>query len=141
LRGVQILFHNSFLWKIISKDEECTRCAAFHIDISFFGSEWLSRYSHSLRAGRSAYRIPVWARYFAPVQNCPGANPAFYTMGTGSFLGVNRPGRGVDHPQHHRRGQRKSGAKHLLNSVTSWTVPGSILPLNLLFISFFKEAQ
>ena len=25
------------------------------------------------------------------------AHPAFYTMGTGSFPGVNRPGRGVDH--------------------------------------------
>ena len=26
------------------------------------------------------------------------AYPASYTMGTGSFLGVKRPGRGVDHP-------------------------------------------
>ena len=27
----------------------------------------------------------------------PGAYPASYTMGTVSFPGVNRPGRGVDH--------------------------------------------
>ena len=28
----------------------------------------------------------------------PGAHPASYTMGTGSFPGVKGPGRGVDHP-------------------------------------------
>jgi hypothetical protein len=28
----------------------------------------------------------------------PGAHPASYTMGTGSFPQVNHPGRGVDHP-------------------------------------------
>jgi len=36
------------------------------------------------------------ARFSAPVQTCPGAHPASYTMGTGSFLGVKRPERG--HP-------------------------------------------
>ena len=34
----------------------------------------------------------------ASVQTGPGAHPASYTMGTGSFPGVKRPGRGVDHP-------------------------------------------
>ena len=38
------------------------------------------------------------ARFSAPVQPGPGAYPASYTMGTGSFSGVKRPGRGVDHP-------------------------------------------
>ena len=38
------------------------------------------------------------ARFSAPVQTDPGAQPAFYTMGTGSFPGVKRLGRGVDHP-------------------------------------------
>ena len=37
-------------------------------------------------------------RFSAPVQTGPGAHPASYTMGTGSFPGVKRPGRGVDHP-------------------------------------------
>ena len=32
------------------------------------------------------------------VQTGPGAHPASYTMGTGSFPGVKRPGRGADHP-------------------------------------------
>jgi hypothetical protein len=38
------------------------------------------------------------ARFSAPVQTGPEAHPASYIMGTGSFPGVNRPGRGVDHP-------------------------------------------
>jgi hypothetical protein len=41
----------------------------------------------------------LWgARFSTPVQIGRGAHPAFYTMVTGSFLGVKRPGRGVDHP-------------------------------------------
>ena len=38
------------------------------------------------------------ARFSAPLQTGPGAHPASYTMGTASFPGVKRPGRGVDHP-------------------------------------------
>jgi hypothetical protein len=41
------------------------------------------------RAGLSGDRIPVLgARFSAPVQTGPGANPAFCTMSTGSFPGV-----------------------------------------------------
>ena len=36
------------------------------------------------------------ARFSAPVQTGPGAHPASYTMGTGSFPGVKRSGRGVE---------------------------------------------
>ena len=46
-----------------------------------------------LRAGRSGNRIPV-GRGFPPFQTVPGAHPASYTMGTGSFPGVNY-GRGM----------------------------------------------
>jgi hypothetical protein len=38
------------------------------------------------------------ARFSAHAQTGPGVNPASYTMGTGSFPGVKRPGRGVDYP-------------------------------------------
>ena len=38
------------------------------------------------------------ARFSLRVQTDPGAHPASYTIGTGSFPGVKRPGRGVDHP-------------------------------------------
>ena len=56
------------------------------------------RYNDSPRAGRSGERIPVGAWSSTPVQTGPGAQPAFYTKGTGSFLGVKRPERDVDHP-------------------------------------------
>ena len=38
------------------------------------------------------------ARFSASVQTGPEAHPASYTMGTGSFPWVKRPGRGLDHP-------------------------------------------
>jgi hypothetical protein len=43
----------------------------------------------ALWTGRSGDRIPV--------QTGPEAHPAAYTMGTGSFSGVKRSGRGFDH--------------------------------------------
>ena len=48
--------------------------------------------------GRSGDRMPVGAVFSAPVQTGPGVRPASYTMGTGFFPGVKRPGRVVDHP-------------------------------------------
>jgi hypothetical protein len=38
------------------------------------------------------------ATFFAHVQTGPGAHPASCTMGTGSFHGVKRQGRGAEHP-------------------------------------------
>ena len=37
-------------------------------------------------------------RFSAPVQTSPGAHAGSYTKGTGTFPGVKRPRRGVDHP-------------------------------------------
>jgi hypothetical protein len=42
---------------------------------------------NSLRAERSGDRIPVGARFSAPVQTSPEAHRASYTMDTGSFRG------------------------------------------------------
>ena len=50
-----------------------------------------------LQFGLSGDRIPVEARLSAPVQNDPGAHPAFCTVGTVSFLVVKQPGRVVYH--------------------------------------------
>ena len=38
------------------------------------------------------------ARFSSPVQTGPGAHPASCTMGNGSFTGIKRPERSVDHP-------------------------------------------
>ena len=43
---------------------------------------------------------PGGARFSEPVQTGSETHPASYTMGTGSFPGVKRPGRDVDHPPH-----------------------------------------
>jgi hypothetical protein len=56
------------------------------------------RYCDLLRAGRSGDRIPVEVEIFRTRPDRPGAYPASYTMGTGSFPGVNRAGGGVDRP-------------------------------------------
>ena len=45
-------------------------------------------------------RIPVAARFSEFVQTGRGAHPASYTVSTGCFPAVKRPGRGVDHPPH-----------------------------------------
>jgi hypothetical protein len=52
-----------------------------------------------LRAGRYGDRIPVEARFSAPVQTGLGAHPASCTMGTGYFLGVNSGRGGTLTPQ------------------------------------------
>jgi hypothetical protein len=36
----------------------------------------------------------------APDQTWPGSKPASYTIGSGSFPGIKRPGRSADHPPH-----------------------------------------
>jgi hypothetical protein len=68
------------------------------LTLFFSGPGELSRYSDSLRAGRSRDRNPVRARFSAPVQTGPEVHPTCYTMGSRSFPGVKRPGRGVEHP-------------------------------------------
>jgi len=55
-------------------------------------------YSDSLRAERSGDRIPEGAKFSAPVQTGSEAHPVSYTKDIGSFPGVKRPGRDVDHP-------------------------------------------
>ena len=59
---------------------------------------FLSLYSELLRTRRNRDRIPVAGRFSAPIQTGPGSHPDSKTMGTGSYPGVKRPGRGVDHP-------------------------------------------
>jgi hypothetical protein len=44
-----------------------------------------SQYSDSLRAGWFWDRIPVRVRFSVLVQTCPGAHPAYFTMGAVPF--------------------------------------------------------
>ena len=55
-------------------------------------------YTDLLRAGPSGDRILLGTRFSSPLQTGSVAHPASYTMGTGSYPGVNQRGRGVDHP-------------------------------------------
>jgi len=57
-------------------------CRATHRYITTF-----TKHPDSLRAGRCGDRIPVWARFSAPVQTGPVAHLAYSTMGTWSFPG------------------------------------------------------
>jgi len=57
-----------------------------------------SWYSDSLWAGQSRAGILVGVRFSTSIHTGSGAHPASYTMGTGSFLGVKWPQRGIDHP-------------------------------------------
>jgi hypothetical protein len=87
-------------------------------------------YSDSLRAGRSGDRIPVGTKFSAPVQTSPGTHPASYTMGTGSFPGVKRPGRGVDHPTPSSAEVEGRVELYICSpSRSSWPVLGWTLPL------------
>ena len=98
----------------------------------YFNLVGRDRHSESLRAGRSGDRIPVAARFSAPVQTGPGAHLASYITGTGYFLGIKWPGRGVDHPPPSSVEVKERVAIHILPSGPSWPVIGQILHLPLL---------
>ena len=64
------------------------------------------------------------ARFSAPVQTGSGAHPVSYTMGTVSFPGVKRPGRGVDHPPHLAEVKERVDLFLYSTSGPSWPVIG-----------------
>jgi len=113
--------------------ENTTYILVFHIPIVK-----RDRYVHSvklctLREGRdsSATRYGLdgpgiescWGRDFA--QTCPVAHPTSHTMGTGSFPGVKRPGRGVGHPPTSITEVKERVELHFYSpSGPSWTVLG-----------------
>ena len=88
----------------------------------------------NLRVKRSGDRILVGARFSAPVQTGPGTYPASHTMGTGSFPGVKRPGRGVDHPSPSSAEDKERVELYLCSLYgPSWPVLGWTVPLPLPF--------
>ena len=114
-----------------------------HIYI-YSGPGWRSRYSDSLRGGRSGDRIPVGVRFTAPVQTGPGAYPTSYPVGTGSLS--KRPERGANHPPSSAEGKETVQLYLYSPSGPSWPVLGRTLPLHtytyiymccLLFFTFY----
>jgi hypothetical protein len=76
----------------------------------------------------------VGAKFSAPVQTGTGDQPASCTMVTGSYLGVKRPGRGVDHPPPSSAEVTEITEPRLYSpSGPSWPVLGRTLPLPSLF--------
>jgi hypothetical protein len=73
----------------------------------------------SLQPGRSMERIQMEATFYVPVQKSPGTHPAFYTMGTGSFPGV-------DHPFLLASKLKTKHSSWLRHCATRWEVPASI---------------
>ena len=85
----------------------------------------LSRHSNLLWAGRFGDQIPVGARYSTPIQISPGAHPAPYTMGTGSFPRAKRARRGIDHPSQSSAKVKERVGLHLYSPFgPSWSVLG-----------------
>jgi len=77
------------------------------------------------------------ARLSANVQNGPGAHPASYTMGTGSFPGVKRLGRGVKHPTPSSTEVKERVELYLYSlSGPLWPVLGRTLPFTFAFVSY-----
>jgi hypothetical protein len=69
-------------------------------------------------------------------QTSPGDHSAFYALGTGSFLGLKRPGRGVNHPAPSiAKVKERVYLYHCFPSVPSWQVTLCIL---LLFTPLLK---
>jgi hypothetical protein len=106
---------------------ETIRIPLDRFSLNLFWSIFL--YWDSLRAGRSGDRIPVGARFSALVQTDPGAYPASYTMGTGSFPEVKRLGRGVEHPTMSSAEVKERVVILLLPCGPSWPLLGLTLPL------------
>ena len=90
----------------------------------------------SIWARGSWDRIPMGARFSTPVQTIPGAHPASYTMGTGSFPGIKRLGRGVNHPPPSSTKVERRVELYICSpSGPLWPVLGRILPLTLPLLS------
>ena len=100
------------------------------------GPGWLSMCSYSLGAGRYGDRIPVETGFSAPLKIGPGTHPASYAMGTGSYPGVNWPGRDGDHLHPSSAEVNRRVELYFYPSGPSWFLLGwcLIVPLPLPYV-------
>ena len=81
------------------------------------------------------------ARFFAPVQTSSEAHPVSYIMGTGSFLGVNWQGHGVEYPPPSSAVVKERVELYLYSlSGPLWSVLGRNLPLPVPLGYFFPSS-
>ena len=109
----------------------------FKIQSTFILNKWDRDGSAGIPTSYGLYGPAIesrWAaRFSAPVQTGPGAHLAFYTMGTGLFPGVKRPGRRVDHPPPSSAEVKEREELYFYStSESSWSVIGR----TLLYLSF-----
>jgi hypothetical protein len=103
------------------------------------GPGYRRRYSDILQAGRSEDWIQVWARFSAPVQASLGAHSPSYRIGTGSFLGVEWPGHGIDYPPPSSAKGKERVELYYSTSGLSWPVVAwtwYVYDLFLILLSF-----
>jgi hypothetical protein len=101
----------------------CVLWAGIHQSVLRLATGWTVRRSNPIGGG---------AIFSAPVQTGPRVHPTSYTMVTGSFFGIKRPGRGADHL--HPPNAEVEGRVQLpiySPSGPSWPVLGRTLPLPL----------
>ena len=111
---------------------ECTDMSVLIINGFIYSKGRDSSVGIATSYGLDGPGIESWwgARFSAPVQTGPGAYPTSCTMGTGSFPGVKRPGRGADHPPPSKcRGQERVRLYLYSPPGPSWPVIGRSLPL------------
>jgi hypothetical protein len=81
---------------------------------------------------------PSGGKIFTPIHTGPESHPASCTMGTGSFLGVKRPGHSIDYPPESSAEVKESVDLCLyFHSRPSWPVLGWTLPLPLFLTTKF----
>ena len=90
------------IFPIISTYDPCTKYARQITKINqTFIVDWDSSVGIETCYGLGGGdRIPMEARFSAPVHTDPRSHLSSYTIGTGLFPVVRRPGRGVYHPTH-----------------------------------------
>ena len=94
------MYQSCFLPHTYGEYTEITRAVVTVVKArcKYCGPGWRIRYTYGLDGAGIESR---WggARFSASVQTGPGVHPAFLYSGYRvSFLGVKRPGRGIDHP-------------------------------------------
>ena len=131
-----VYFHIVYLeWlrkptKNLRQYNRCHNRDSWQAPAEYYRQHKRGRYSDSLRAGRSGDRIPVGAMFSAAVETDSGVHPTSYRMGTGSFPGVKRLGRGVDHPVPSSSEVKERVELYLYSPYgTSWPVLGRTLSL------------